>query len=282
MFRKTIELEIGLGLGIFVWVRRIQHIHIPKCAGNSVFRGMRDALKPDRTLVLDSIATYLAARKLRPCRNEFEFESHHLEVKQVLLSFYLEQGYGLISGHLPFSPLCHEQSGDTTDFLTILREPVERLKSHVAYLIFAQPRTSVEDYHTGKVDPGDEVIRILEREEIGIWMARSQTIYLGGLGKDGRADLENRVANAIAALDLHRIVGFDHNLEAFAAAFKTAYGQPVNVGRDNTIESVQHDRALLKRVYGVLEGSMRSRVREMCADDCRLYEAAREKFSKLA
>ena len=167
--------------------RRIQHIHIPKCAGNSIFKAMRDALHPGRTLVLDSIATYLAARKLKRCRDEFEFESLHLEVKQVLLSLYFEQGYSMISGHLPFSPLTCSQYAETTDFLTILREPVERLKSHVAYLIFAQPRTSVEDYHTGKVDPADEVGRILQKEQIGIWMARSQCIYLGGLGIDGKA-----------------------------------------------------------------------------------------------
>lgn len=261
---------------------RIQHIHIPKCAGNSVFRAMRDALKPDRTLVLDSIATYLAARKLKHCRNEFEFESHHLDVKQVLLSFYFEQGYGIISGHLPYSPLCRAQFGESTDFITILREPVARLKSHVAYLIFAQPRTCVEDYHTGKVDPGDEAVRILEREEIGIWMARSQTIYLGGLGEDGRADLDNRVKNAIAALDHLRIVGFDHKLAAFAKAFESVYQRPLDIGRENTIESVQRDRDLLGRVYGVLEGSLRARVEEMCADDSALYQAACDKFPDLA
>ena len=160
---------------------------------------MREALKPDRTLVLDSIATYLAARKLKKCRNEHEFESLHLEVKQTLLSFYLEQGWPMISGHLPFSPLSAQQFQDSTDFITILRDPVERLKSHVAYLIFAQPRTCVEDYYNGKVDPADEVPRILEQEEIGIWMARSQCIYLGGLGPDGRADLDNRFQDALEA-----------------------------------------------------------------------------------
>jgi hypothetical protein len=113
-------------------------------------------------------------------------------------------------------------------------------------------------------------------------MARSQTIYLGGLGADGRADLENRVPNAIAALDHHRLVGFDHNLGAFASAFEAAYQRPLTIGRENTIQSVQRDPDLLQRVTGVLEGSMASRVREMCADDLALYEAAREKFPNLA
>ena len=98
---------------------------------------MREALKPDRTLVLDSIATYLAARKLKKCRNEHEFESLHLEVKQTLLSFYLEQGWPMISGHVPFCPFSAQQFQDSTYFITILRDPVERLKSHVADLVFA-------------------------------------------------------------------------------------------------------------------------------------------------
>lgn len=263
-------------------MRRLQHIHIPKCAGNSVFRAMRDALKPRRTLVLDSIATYLAARKLKPCRNEYEFESHHLEVKQTLLAFTLEQDFGMISGHFPFSPLCHRQYGQSTDFVTILREPVERLKSHVAYLIFAQPRTCVEDYHTGKVDPADEVHRILEREEIGIWMARSQCLYLGGLGPDGKADLDNRVPNAIAALDHHLLVGFDHNLAAFAQAFYDIFRVRPEIGRENTIAAVQPDRALLDRVYGVFDGSLKKKLQSMCEDDLILYEAARRKFPRLS
>jgi hypothetical protein len=258
--------------------RRIQHIHIPKCAGNSIFRGIRDALKPDRTLVLDSIATYLAARRLRKCQNEFEFESLHLEVKQVLLSFYFEQGYGIISGHLPFSPLCHRQFADSTDFITILREPVERLKSHVAYLIFAQPRTSVADYYSGAVDPADEVVRILEREEIGIWMARSQCIYLGGLGADGKADLANRVDNAVQALEGFRVVGFDDDLDSFASQFQSVYSAPLRLGHLNRIESVQMDPVLLRRVYSVFEGDYAAKLREMCADDLVLYDAACRKF----
>jgi hypothetical protein len=259
--------------------RRIQHIHIPKCAGNSIFHGMRDALGPSKSLVLDSISAYLAARKLKRCSNEFEFESLQLELKQVLLSFYFEQDYSIITGHLPFSPLCHAQFADTTDFITVLRHPVERLKSHVAYLIFAQPRTCVEDYHNGTVDPGDEVGRILQKDNIGIWLARSQSLYLGGLGEDGKADLENRVANAIAALDKLRIVGLDHDLPAFSRRFEEAYGVPMDIGRENTIRDVQQNAELLKRVYDVFDGSMKQVLIEMSADDAELYEAALEKWA---
>jgi len=243
-----------------------------------VFRAMRDALGFNRTLVLDSIATYLAARKLKRCRDEFEFESLHLEVKQVLLSLYMEQGWSMISGHLAFSPLTCQQFSETTDFITILRNPVERLKSHVAYLIFAQPRTCVEDYTNGKVDPADEVCRILDREEIGIWMARSQCIYLGGLGANGKADLENRVNNSIEALDSFRLVGFDDDLASFGQAFEQAYGRPLSMGRENTIRSVQTDQDLLKRVYDVFDGSMKNRIIEMSADDQALYDAAEGRF----
>lgn len=239
---------------------------------------MRDALKVNRTLVLDSIATYLAARKLKRCQNEFEFESLHLEVKQVLLSVYMEQGWPIISGHLAFSPLTCRQFSETTDFVTILRDPIERLKSHVAYLIFAQPRTCVEDYSNGKVDPGDEVCRILEREEIGIWMARSQCIYLGGLGADGKADLKNRVKNSIEALESFRLLGFDDDLTAFGQSFEKAYGQSLSIGRENTIRSVQTDPDLLKRVYDVFDGSMKDRIQEMSADDQALYDAAQARF----
>ncbi|HKJ90215.1 MAG TPA: hypothetical protein VJ960_03725, partial [Oceanipulchritudo sp.] len=101
----------------------------------------------------------------------------------------------------------------------------------------------------------------------------------GGLGADGRADLENRVQNAISALEAFRLIGFDQCLNRFAEQFHALYGRRLAPGRENTIQSVQSDAALLKRVHGVFEGSLKARIAEMCADDAALYEAALEKLS---
>jgi len=255
-----------------------RRIHIPKCAGNSVLSAIKEALQPRQVHVMDAIATYFAARKLKHCQNEFEFESIHLEVKQVILSLFFEKGFDLISGHYPFSPLTSAQFKETTDFITVLRDPLERLKSHIAYLIFAQPRTCVEDYYTGKVDPAAEVDRIIHHDSIGEWLPRQQTIYLGGLGSDGKADLANRVPNAIAALDQLRVVGFDHDLPQLAQRLEDAYGVPFQIGSENSIRDVQKNDALRKRVYDAFEGSMKNTLIQMSADDLEFYEAARAQW----
>jgi hypothetical protein len=226
---------------------------------------------------MDAIATYIAARRVRKCKNEFEFESLHLEFKQTLLLFYMEQAWPIISGHFPYSPLVAREHADTTDFMTLLREPRQRLRSHVAYLIFAQPRTSVEDYLNGTIDPADEAARILEQEEIGIWMARSYGVYLGGLSDAGPADLDNRVAQGKAAIERLDLVGFDDDPTGFQQKFEAKYGVPLEIGRENTIETVQPDPALLQRVRDALDGSLKATVERFCEEDLEIYEFARSR-----
>ena len=73
-------------------------------------------------------------------------------------------------------------------------------------------------------------------------------------------------------------IGFDDDLEGFARTFETSYGVSLNIGRENTIRSMQTDETLLKRVYDVFEGSMKARILEMSEDDLALYAAAESRF----
>ena len=86
--------------------------------------------------------------------------------------------------------------------------------------------------------------------------------------------MEKRVANAIAALDKLRIVGFNDDIPSFAARFESIYGSALNVGVENTIRDVQDNKDLLKRVYDVFDGSMKQVLVDMSADDLALYDAA--------
>jgi len=261
--------------------KQIYHVHIPKCAGDSLVAAIRAQLEPHNCHIPDAVALYLAARQSRHCRNEDEFETHQLLQKQLHLLYLMNQGWSFLTGHLPYSPLAQRHFGERYAVVTLLREPLERLISHVVYLIFAQPRTCVEDYETGKVDPAAEVERILF-EGIGPWMASNLSLYLGGLDANGAVDLEGRVDNAIAALDGCALVGFTHQLERFGAEFGERFGAPLAIDRRNTIEDVQGSAELRARAKSAFSGSILARAKELVAADEAVYAAACRKFPRLS
>lgn len=261
--------------------KQIYHVHIPKCAGDSLVAAVRQQLEPERSHIPNAVALYLAARQTRHCRNEDEFETHQLLQKQAHLLYLMNQNWSFISGHLPYSPLIGRHFGDRFEVVTLLREPLERFISHVVYLIFAQPRTCVEDYASGKVDPAAEVERILF-EGIGPWMASNLSLYLGGLDGQGAVDLAGRVAHAIDALEGCALVGFTHQLERFGRAFGERFGVTLSLDRRNTIEEVQGNEILRARARSAFSGSVLARAKELVAADEALYAAACRRFPDLS
>ena len=83
----------------------ICHIHIPKCAGDSLVAALREALGPRELIIPDAVAIYLAARQSRHCQNETEFETLQLVAKQTHLLYHLNRRPAVLSGHLAWSVL---------------------------------------------------------------------------------------------------------------------------------------------------------------------------------
>lgn len=255
--------------------KHTQYVHIPKCAGNSVLQAILSASETKSAKVLDSVAIYKSVRQLGDFSNDFSFEEKLLAAKQNLLSFYLEQGHGTISGHFVFSPLCQRAYGHRTNFFTTLREPIKRLKSHIAYLIFAHPRTCLEDYENGKVDLGEEVERIVN-SSLGEWLGRTQVLYLGGLNENGKPDLHNRLKNAILSLEKFDLIGSTDDLPDMCRKFQNKYGRNFEMQRLNTIKSVQKNDNLLDQVYSALD-SFENKLTKLSEEDSILYNTAMSK-----
>ena len=110
---------------------KIHFIHIPKCAGNSVFLGIRDALDIESTEMLDVGVSIQAARQVKWGLPWGAWEEHYLECRQYLLQCALHRGVGLIGGHFPFSPVAKFWFQKEYRFVTVLREPVERFISNL-------------------------------------------------------------------------------------------------------------------------------------------------------
>ncbi len=101
--------------------------HIPKCGGTSIVTGLALSYYPLRLLMrcragfsgnLNSHAASLVAD---------QFGINRYEFRRQLLSYFIEKADSpFISGHYPFDQHVYEGHKEEWNFITLLRDPVER------------------------------------------------------------------------------------------------------------------------------------------------------------
>ena len=253
------------------------HIHIPKCAGNSIFRSFCEATNSSKNMMQDSLAIYKSTR-LMGDKSEDEFEKQLLLNKQMLLAFHLSQGFDSIGGHFVFSPLIHSSVGSEVNFFTLLRDPVKRLKSHISYLLLAHPRTCVEDFIDKTVSINDEVLRLLNGS-ISKWLGRQQCLYLGGLNSEGEPDLANCLDNAIKSLELFDLIGFVDKIDDFNNAFYNKYKKSLIKLHSNSIQSVANNNIEILQEINLCLNDQEERIKELSELDIELFDYAIKNFN---
>jgi hypothetical protein len=261
---------------------KIVYIHIPKCAGNTFFRGLSEAKDTKLAMMQDSVAIYNSTQAIYPHNNRDEFEAQLLLTKQTLLSFHLFQPHELIGGHFVFSPMIYNKMKHRVNFFTTLRHPKERLKSHITYLLLGHPlrtgnRKLVESFLNGELDIEKAVWNILLGEEM-VWLAKSQSLYLGGLNDRGKPDLQNCTSNAMNNLHLFDLVGLTENLDEFALKFYKKFNKNFSISYLNTIKESSENSPLIKKIHDITDNDItaRDKLEELSKQDMILYEYARK------
>ena len=256
-------------------------IHIPKCAGVSVVEGFRQAIPGEgywHCHVFPAVAAYLAARDLPYEENEAAFETFHLEMRQFLLLAALHSNYKILAGHMPFSPLAADKMEYRYRFYTVLRDPVERFISHAIYLNFRHlPHEPPPDFEMSM-----ERVEALLTDEVGRMMARSYTLYLGGLTSEGKAELAGVKERALQHLGKFAVVGFQENFPAWDAVVSRSLGTRYATPRLNQQSDVIAEAETRRKVRAFFTPARRAQIAEMCAEDQEIYAAACAAFPETA
>lgn len=254
--------------------RKVQFIHIPKCAGNSVYFGLKQALGNVHGEMLDVGKTIAAARQVKWGLPWPQWEEHYLECRAYLLQYALHRGVPLIGGHYPFSPVARFWFQKEYAFVTVLREPVERLTSNLIWLTFADGRRPLADFESGQASPEEELDFLLQHE-MTPWIARTLTLYLGGINAEGRGQLEGATKRAIQHLDLLDAIGFAHDLPAFAQKCEKLFKHPFPLERRNATAQFLQNRDLQKRIQTFFNHPpRRQHLTTLSQDDLTLYDHA--------
>jgi hypothetical protein len=174
--------------------------------------------------------------------------------------------YSVITGHIAFN------EGDTLDprydYVTLLREPVDRVVSWIYYLLHdvepgAATRPLIEGARTFLATDGRESTPEFELSISNLATEHFRTA--SGRSDTGTAGL----AAALDVLSRYRVVGIYERLGEFAAAFADLLGvaRPPSLPRINITSS--------RPRVDAIPDALRMRIRELNALDLVLYETVR-------
>ena len=243
--------------------RGIVFVHIPKCAGSSVERALRRHYFLSR-VTIDPERSFEAARAALALEPD-DMTRHSIlvqasEQRRELLHYHLATGYKCITGHAPLGPHTIDRFRETHDFVTILRDPVERYLSHLAYNLDGGGGH-------GRID--EPVEAFLERPRAKIFGSLFVK-YFSGQPMDADLSTAEAITATKTRLEKMAVAGFLDRLDLFQKELSLLTGKNITIGHENrTTPSVRQDR---------FSDDVIKKVEALCAPDREVYDWARKTF----
>jgi hypothetical protein len=232
---------------------RIFFFHIAKCGGTSIAQAIETAYKPWRSgrsqvvFRLDEEAARFADANSVGTGND---------VRRDLLNYALSLPTArCITGHFHFSNVAFESYRNDWQFVTVLRNPVDRWLSHYSYNLDSESKFAINT----------SLAEFIETERAASFGRAFVDEVTDDVNQPG-LDLNARVAIAVRRFNGFALVGSVDDTAAFARRFEEKFGHRLNIKRLNVTPAGK--RVGLQQ----LSAELRTRIAKLCEPDIYLYE----------
>ncbi|WP_277679576.1 sulfotransferase family 2 domain-containing protein [Gracilibacillus dipsosauri] len=251
-------------------MKRVFFIHVPKCGGTSIAKAIQ------RAYFLSRI--FHKRRGIQPIYGTISKElaklfNEPIETYRVKLSAYaLSIPYNVaVMGHVRFDKSLYDRFSSRWNYVTVLRDPVDRWYSEFYYIHKAK-----DSRDTYVPPPTMDYLNSPHAKFIATNYVRffSSELHFHHFSmKNSSAineiDWSTPVNSSIENLKGFTLIGFLDDLTTFKKAFKKIFGKNLKIGH--------HNKNLGYSNYQERVGKdIHNKVLELCAEDIKIYEWAKK------
>lgn len=256
---------------------RVFFMHLGKCAGTSTFEALRIAMETGWAGLIDTN---------EPIRNAIAI--HNTDNLEIILPRFHEfrinlaltcmaKGYPLVSGHIPYCKSAFAPYRDRYRFVTVLRDPVERV---ISSFMYGKGRGLNYAPNGKSVSPSEELEYFLSSER-GKFETHQYQAFFGGFHTT--QSFEGNFEQAKQNLNDFHLIGFTDSLPYFAEQFYSLFALKLNFAALRTTKELLDTKFsdIEKITFNQLfTDSVKERIASMCEDDYKIYNCARKLFHK--
>jgi hypothetical protein len=232
-------------------IPKVFYCHVPKCAGSSISRAIRQQL-----FVGFKGATFKI--DLRASHKSSQLSSMDaMRVREILLAYNLSNAQNYFgSGHVYCRPNVVEYYMNEWDFVTILRNPIDRWISEYVYSTYKD-----SDWQKN-ILPIDDYLASERGKVTGIEFIR----YFSSMPNDYVGNVEEFIDEAVENLRRFSVIGTIEDIERWRESFNKRFNTDLSIPRINTSPRV----GVADRIRS--DDSIMKKIEELCEPDLRVYQ----------
>lgn len=265
---------------------KVAFVHIAKCGGSSVDYALRSALAaPDQHRInrQDTLVASMASftGDLTSLDGSCQFSEHHAINLQKMFSYYLQENWQYISGHVTVTDQLINQFKSDYAFITILRDPVERFISNYIFNKLTNKKSIMLPNCLTTDNVINEAKEILNSQR-GWQMANIPTMVLTGRYPKDKDDAKTMQQEVSYNLSRFKVVGFLDRLSNFEKDCKELTGREITIGRRNVTEKLNsleqiETKQLLKEYFATKAN--KTLINNLCQVETINYKNAEKSYN---
>ncbi|GAB2876256.1 sulfotransferase family 2 domain-containing protein [Microbulbifer echini] len=239
---------------------KIYFCHVPKCAGSSLNSALKQQLSnPNETAHFDI--------KLRESNRAAKIlDTSMMSVRETILAYNLSiksNFYG--RGHSYCRPDLVSKFSDEWDFLTILRDPIERWISLYTYNTFKE-----SEWAKNTLPLNDYM-----KSQKGISAGQSFIHYFSDFSISPNSNPSDYIDQAIQNLQQFSIVGITHHIDLLAQQINKDYKIELEIPKNN----VSPNHTLAQQIQE--ESKTIKQIEQICTHDIEIYKRFTGEFGPI-